>query len=428
MSVRMGEKSSEIPGFHKLSIKERLSVLKDFSDLDDTEMASLMKTGSLSIDLADRLIENVVSTLELPVGIVPNFLINGKDYLIPMAIEEASVIAACSNAAKIARASGGFTSESSDPVMIGQIQIMVYGNYEEVKRTILDHRSSILEIANSRSKTLSSMGAGAKDIEIRKLNDRRSSIVIHLLVDVRDAMGANVVNSMCESVAPYIEEIAQCKTNLRILSNLTPYRISRSKATFRKELIGGEEIVERIISAYEMANVDPYRAATHNKGIMNGIDAVLLATLNDWRSAEANAHTYHELTGNLSLTSYHKDSDGNLVGEIEIPIAVGIVGGSTNTVKKASIFRKILNISNSMEFANILAATGLAQNFSAIRALSAEGIQKGHMALHARSLAASVGASGSEIDQIAGIMVSTNSISMTKAKELLDEVRKRTNK
>lgn len=424
----MAEKTSEISGYYKLSVKERLEKLKEFADLSQEEIDTLSSYGSLTPDLADKLIENVVSTLELPVGVAPNFRINGKDYMIPMAIEEASVVAACSNAARIARQTGGFLSESSEPVMIGQIQITRYANRDELKKAINSHKEEILKLANTRSKTLNSMGAGARDLEIRDLDDPHRSVVVHLLIDVRDAMGANVVNSMCETVAPYLEELTGCVTNLRILSNLTPHRVSRSRAVFRKDLIGGEAVVDNIVSAYEMANVDPYRAATHNKGIMNGIDAVLMATLNDWRSAEANAHTYHTITGNYSLTKYSKTPEGDLLGEIEVPIAVGTVGGSTNTVRKASIFRKILNVSSSREFANILAAVGLAQNFAAVRALSSEGIQKGHMSLHSRSLAASVGATGKEIDFVAEEMVKTGSISMTRARELLDELRKRTNK
>lgn len=420
----MSGKTSEISGFYKLTPEERAQVVARFAGLNDSDIEEISKTGSLPLDLADKLIENVISTVELPVGIAVNFLINGRDYLIPMAIEEASVVAACSNAAKIARASGGFQSTSSDPVMIGQVQLMGCGDFEKVREAIEEHKGEILDLANSRSRTLSSMKAGARDLEVRKINDPEGSIVLHLKVDVRDAMGANVVNSMCEAVAPFLESITGCKTNLRILSNLTPDRIARSKAKFRKDLIGGEEVVKRIIRSYEMADVDPYRAATHNKGIMNGVDAVILATMNDWRSAEANAHTYNNLSGHLSLTRYSQDENGDLIGEIEIPVAVGTVGGSTNTVKKAAIFRKILSVGSSSEFAQVLAAVGLAQNFAALRALSAEGIQKGHMGLHARSLAVSVGAKGDEIDRISETMVSEGNISMARARDLLESIRK----
>ena len=420
----MSGKTSEISGFYKLTPEERVQVVARFASLSESDIEEISKTGSLPLDLADKLIENVISTVELPVGIAVNFTINGKDYLIPMAIEEASVVAACSNAAKIARASGGFQSTSSDPVMIGQVQLMGCGDFEKVRTAVENHKGEILDLANSRSRTLSSMKAGAKDIEIRRINDPQGSTVLHLKVDVRDAMGANVVNSMCEAVAPLLERITGCKVNLRILSNLTPDRIARSKAKFRKDLIGGEEVVKRIIRSYEMADVDPYRAATHNKGIMNGVDAVILATMNDWRSAEANAHTYHNLSGHLSLTRYSQDENGDLIGEIEIPVAVGTVGGSTNTVKKAAIFRKILNVGSSSEFNQVLAAVGLAQNFAALRALSAEGIQKGHMGLHARSLAVSVGAKGDEIDRISETMVAEGNISMARARDLLESIRK----
>ncbi|MCL4306724.1 MAG: hydroxymethylglutaryl-CoA reductase, degradative [Candidatus Thermoplasmatota archaeon] len=419
----MSGKTSEISGFYKLTPEERAQIVARFAGLNESDIAEISKTGSLPLELADKLIENVISTVELPVGIAVNFMINGKDYLIPMAIEEASVVAACSNAAKIARASGGFQSTSSDPIMIGQVQLMGCGNFEKVKAVVEGHRDEILDLANSRSRTLSSMNAGARDIVLRKINDPEGSIVLHLKVDVRDAMGANVVNSMCEAVAPFLERITGCRTNLRILSNLTPDRVARSRAKFRKDLIGGEEVVKRIIRSYEMADADPYRAATHNKGIMNGVDAVILATMNDWRSAEANAHTYHNLSGHLSLTRYSEDENGDLVGEIEIPVAVGTVGGSTNTVKKAAIFRKILGVNSSSKFAQVLAAVGLAQNFAALRALSAEGIQKGHMGLHARSLAVSVGAKGSEIDHISEIMVKEGNISMARARDLLESIR-----
>lgn len=416
---------SDISGFYKLGVEDRRKIVVQLAGLDENDLRELSLTGSLQTDLADKLIENVISTLELPVGIAVNFKINGKDYLIPMAIEEASVVAACSNAAKIARSSGGFISSSTDPVMIGQIQIINYDSFQRVHDILMREKQNILEIANSRSRTLKSFNAGAKDMEIRRINDPESSIVVHILVDVRDAMGANVVNSMCEAVAPYIEEKTGCRTNLRILSNLTPTRMAMSRAVFRKDLIGGEEVAKRIVRAYHMADADPFRAATHNKGIMNGIDAVLLATLNDWRSAEANAHTYNRLTGHLSLTRYYQDENGDLVGEIEIPMAVGTVGGSTNTVKKAAIFRKILGVTSASEFAQVLAAVGLAQNFAALRALSAEGIQQGHMSLHARSLAVSVGATGDEIDKVSRMMVEERNISMARAREILDSLRGR---
>ena len=417
--------SNRFSGFYKLTPKERLSIVAKEVNLSSDEINELDKTGSLDADLAGKLVENVISTLEIPVGIVPNFIVNGKSYFVPMAIEEASVVAACSNSSRIANESGGFTAESSDPVMIGQIQLINVNDPERTINDIQKVREEILDVANSRSRTLRKLNAGAKDIRTRVLNDPGRSVLLEIYVDVRDAMGANIINSMCESVATFLMEQFNIKTNLRILSNLTPNRVTKSKAIFKSDMIGGSEVSKRIVKAFEMANVDPFRAATHNKGIMNGIDAVLLATLNDWRAAEANAHTYYHVSGNLSLSKYSLDNSENLVGEIEIPLAVGTVGGSTNSVRKAAIFRKILNISDSREFSNLLASIGLAQNFAALRALCSEGIQEGHMRLHARSIAASVGATGEMIEAISKIMIQEKDISMSRAASLYDEMRKK---
>jgi len=408
-------------GFYKLTPQQRLKIIAEETGLENGEVAELSKTGSLDVDLASKFVENVISTIEIPVGIVPNFIVNGKTYFVPMGIEEASVVAACSNSSRIANEAGGFTADSTEPIMIGQIQLIDIVHPETVLSELTESRDEILDIANSRSRTLKKLGAGAMDIRTRILNDPGKSVLLELLVDVRDAMGANVINSMCEAVAEFLQERFSLNTNLRILSNLTPNRVSKSRAIFRSDLIGGTEVSRRIVKAYEMANSDPFRAATHNKGIMNGIDAVLLATLNDWRAAEANVHTYYHVSGNLSLTKYHLDDSDNLVGEIEVPLAVGTVGGATNSVKKAAIFRKILNVSSSKEFSNVLASIGLAQNFAALRALCSEGIQEGHMRLHARSLAASVGATGDMIDTISAIMIEEKNISMSRAEALFNQ-------
>ena len=412
-------------GFYKLTPKERLLIVAKEANLSSEEVDELYKTGSLDTDLAGKLVENVISTLEIPVGIVPNFIVNGKSYFVPMAIEEASVVAACSNSSRIANESGGFIAESSDPVMIGQIQLISVNDPERTIDDIQKVRDEILDVANSRSRTLRKLNAGAKDIRTRVLGDPGRSVLLEIYVDVRDAMGANIINSMCEAVASFLTEQFDIETNLRILSNLTPNRVTKSRAIFKSDMIGGSEVSKRIVKAFEMANVDPFRAATHNKGIMNGIDAVLLATLNDWRAAEANAHTYFHVSSNLSLSKYSLDDSENLVGEIEIPLAVGTVGGSTNSVRKAAIFRKILNISDSREFSNVLASIGLAQNFAALRALCSEGIQEGHMRLHARSIAASVGATGEMIEAISKIMIQEKDISMSRAASLYDEMRKK---
>ncbi len=413
--------TNRFSGFYKLTPEQRLEIISKEAQLSSADMDELARTGSLDVKLASKLVENVISTIEIPVGVVPDFRVNGKSYFVPMAIEEASVVAACSNSSRIANESGGFIAESTDPVMIGQVQIINVDNPDPVIREIMNVKAEIIEIANSKSKTLRKLGAGAKDIRVRVLKDPGRSVLLELIIDVRDAMGANVINSMCEAVAEYLEERFSLDTNLRILSNLTPGRVTKSRAVFRSDMIGGTEISRRIVKAYEMANNDPFRAATHNKGIMNGIDAVLLATLNDWRAAEANAHTYYHIDGNLSLSRYSLNDSEDLVGEIEIPLAVGTVGGSTNSVKKAAIFRKILNVASSVEFSNVLASIGLAQNFAALRALSSEGIQKGHMRLHARSLAASVGAEGDMIDRISSIMIDEKNISMSRAEALFKE-------
>ncbi|WP_393970666.1 hydroxymethylglutaryl-CoA reductase, degradative [Oxyplasma meridianum] len=417
------EKSSKISGFYKKTPEERLQIVGCFSDLNESEKQILRNTGSMKMELADKLVENVISTMEIPLGIATNFIINEKEYLIPMAVEEPSVIAACSNAARIARESGGFRSESTSPVMIGQIQIVDIPSLEKAVQSLSLKKEEILRESNTRSQTLSKMSAGAIDMEIRTFNKINDMIVVHIFVDVRDAMGANVVNTMCEYVAPIVEKITGGRSILRILSNLSVRRISRSKAIFRKDLVGGSQIVKNIVKASELANIDPFRAATHNKGIMNGIDAVILATMNDWRSVEANAHTYGHVTGNLSLTKFEEDENGDLVGSIEIPMAVGTVGGTTGTVEKAKISRKILGVENSSDMANVLAAVGLAQNFAALRALCDEGIQKGHMSLHARNIALEAGSRPEEVDVVVSEMLKEGTINRKTAERIVKEMR-----
>ena len=357
-------------------------------------------------------------------GIAVNFRINDRDYLIPMAIEEPSVVAAASNAAKVARKKGGFKAFATDPLMIGEIQVLDVPTPYRAKIELLEEKQKIIEMANTRSRTLSSMNAGAKDIEVEIFENPYRMMIVHLIVDVRDAMGANVINSMCEYIAPEIERITGGRVNLRILSNLTRNRIAYASAVFSKDIIG-EKAVNTIIDAYHMAAIDIYRAATNNKGIMNGVDAVLMATMNDWRSAEANAHSYAALYGYGPLARYEKDENGDLVGTIEIPIAVGTVGGTTRSIDKARIAMKILGVKDSREFAGVLAAVGLAQNFAALRALATEGIQRGHMELHSRNIAMSVGAVGDEIDRVVARMLEEKDISMTNAKKILDEIRKK---
>ncbi|MEM2106625.1 MAG: hydroxymethylglutaryl-CoA reductase, degradative [Candidatus Bathyarchaeia archaeon] len=419
-------KTSQISGFYNLTPDERLRILKDFASLTDEEVNILRSTGSLDINLANRMIENVVGVMPVTLGIATNFLINGRDYLIPMAIEEPSVVAAASNAAKMAREKGGFTTSSTQPVMIGQIQILKVPDPHRARMSLLSAKDEILQKANEQDPILVSKGGGAKDIRCKVLNTIVGSMVIlELLVDCRDAMGANAVNTMAEAVAPIVERISEGKVCLRIISNLATERLARAKATFSKAALGGEEVVEGIINAYAFALADPYRCATHNKGIMNGITAVVLATGNDTRAVEAGAHSYAALHGGYRpLTTWEKNRDGDLVGTIEVPMAVGLIGGATATHPVAKIAIKILGVKSASELAQIIAAVGLAQNLAALRALATEGIQRGHMTLHARNIALMAGATGEMVDKIADIMVKEHRVRMDRAKELLEELKR----
>ncbi len=412
--------SSTFSGFKDKTIEERISLITGFANLS-AEEADLLTGPALTDESATRMIENVFSRIEFPVGLATNFVINGKKYIIPMAIEEPSVVAACSYAAKIAAESGGFTASSTSPIMIGQIFVSGIRDFQSAGKAILAHKDEILGLANTFSDTLRSMGAGAKDIEIRKID---GVMCLHLLVDVRDAMGANIVNTMAEGISPLIEKYTGGEAFMKILSNLSSLRVSKASAVFKKDYLGGEKGVERFLEACRMAEVDPYRAATHNKGIMNGIDSVLLATMNDWRAVEAGAHAYPYLTGSYrSLSSYSKTDSGDVLAEIEIPVAVGTIGGAVNTIPRVKVLRKILGVKNSTEFSSLLASVGLAQNFAAVRALSMEGIQKGHMKLHSRNIAISAGAQGPEIDRVADAMVEEGKVSVSRAKQYLEKFR-----
>ncbi len=416
-------KSSLISGFYKLPIDKRIEFVKNFSGLNDEE--TKLFTSCLDMKIADKMIENVLGTFELPLGIAVNFLINGKDYLIPMAIEESSVVAAASNAAKIARAKGGFKTECTEPLMIGQIQILNIKDIVDSANKILKKKKEILFFANEQDKVLVKFGGGARDLEVRILDSPLGKmIVVHLIVDVRDAMGANAVNTMCEALSPMLEEISGGKVRLRILSNLADKRIVKAKAVFDKEKMGGEHNVDAFLESYTLAAIDPYRAATHNKGIMNGIDALIIATGNDFRAIEAGAHAYAARNGQYtSFSKYYKDNDGNLVGELEIPMAIGIVGGAGNIHPKALLCKKILGIKTAKELAEIVVSLGLAQNFAAVFALSTVGIQKGHMSLHAKNIAVMAGAKGDEIDLVTDKMIKEGKIKLDRAEEILKEIR-----
>ena len=421
------KKTSAISGFYKLSIDERLKIVKEFADLTDEEVNMLKAQGALSLDLADRMIENVIGIFPMPFGIAVNFLINGRDYMIPMVIEETSVVAAASYGAKMTRSKGGIFTSSTEPIMIGQIQTVRVKDPHRARMAILDAKEEILKKANEQDPVLVSVGGGAKDLRVKVINTIRGPMVItELLVDCRDAMGANAVNTMCEAVAPLIERITGGKVFLRIVSNLATERIARAWTVVDKNAVGGEEVVDGILEAYAFAAADPYRAATHNKGILNGIIAVALATCNDHRAIEAGAHAYAARTGRyVPLSVWEKNEDGDLVGSIEIPMAVGIIGGATKVHPIAKIALKILGVKSARELGEVMAAVGLAQNLAALRALAHEGIQRGHMELHARNIAIMAGATGELIDVIAERMVEERKIRMDRAKELLEEYKRK---
>jgi hydroxymethylglutaryl-CoA reductase len=417
------EKTSEVSGLYKLPIKKRIDFVKNFSDLNKDE-TSLFSSG-LDLNIADRMIENVLGTFELPLGVAVNFLINDKDYVIPMATEESSVIAAASNAAKVARIKGGFKTTSTDPLMIGQIQIIGVKDMVKGAQDIIRKKKEILHLANLQDKVLLKYGGGAKDLEVRILESQIGKmIVVHLIVDVRDAMGANAVNTMCEALAPMFEEITKGRVRLKILSNLADKRLVKAKAVFDKEKMGGERFVDAFLESYALAVIDPYRAATHNKGIMNGIDALIIATGNDFRAIEAGAHAYASRNGQYSsLSSYHKNKDGDLVGELEIPMAIGIIGGAGNIHPKAILSKKILGIKTAKELGEVAVSLGLAQNFAAVFALSTVGIQRGHMSLHAKNIAVMAGAKGDEIEKVANHMIKDGKIKIDNAEEILKKIR-----
>ncbi|TMI23856.1 hydroxymethylglutaryl-CoA reductase, degradative [Candidatus Bathyarchaeota archaeon] len=416
-------KPSNISSFYKLPLEERLDKLRDFSGLSDEEI-ELVKNGKLSLSTAQRMIENVVGVLPIPLGIAVNFLINGRDYLIPMAIEEPSVVAAASHAAKLARPSGGFQASSTDPIMIGQIQLVKSRSPRDAEKQILASKKEILNIANQQDPMLISKGGGAKDLRVRILPSLTGTMVIaELIVDCRDAMGANVVNTMAESVAPLLEKLSEGRANLRIISNLADRRVARASVGISKEALGGQAVVDGIVDAYAFAAADPYRCATHNKGVMNGVTAVCLATGNDTRAIEAGAHAYASRTGHYSpLTRWSKNENGDLEGFIEIPAAVGIIGGITAVHPTAKICLKILGVKSAKELGEVMASVGLAQNLAALRALAAEGIQHGHMSLHARNIAAMAGAEGETIDLVAAAMVSEKKVRLDRAKDLVAEM------
>ncbi len=420
------EKTSRIPGFYKLSIEERLRIVAEFAGLNGEEADLLRRYAALDKETANRMIENVIGTFQLPLGIAVNFLINGRDYMVPMVIEEPSVVAAASNAARMTREGGGIFAQSTESLMIGQIQLVGIKDPHAARLEVLRNKDEVLRIANEQDPVLVKLGGGAKDLEARVIETRLGlMLIVHLIVDVKDAMGANAVNTMAEAVAPRLASIAGGRYRLRIISNLADKRLVRAWTRIPPEAVGGREVAEGIVEAWAFADADPYRAATHNKGIMNGVDAVVIATGNDWRAVEAGAHAYACRFGSYKpLSTWEIDEKGNLAGSLEIPLAVGIVGGATKTNPLARICLKILGVKTVRELAEVIGAVGLVQNLAALRALAAEGIQAGHMSLHARNIAIMAGAVGDEIDQVAEIMVREKCIRADRAKEILEKLRR----
>lgn len=428
----MSEKNSRIAGFYQLSPAERLERVRSFDGLTPTDIGALHGgSGTLTIERANNMIENVVGTYNLPLGIATNFRINDKDRLIPMVVEEPSIVAGASYAARLARSTGGFYTSSTPPIMIAQVQLVHIADPQHARHVILAARERILTLANEQSRSIVRLGGGAHDIEVNLFehSPMGAMLVVHLLVDCRDAMGANAVNAMAEAVAPLLEELTGGRAYLRILSNLTDRRLARARVrvtphALTRDGLTGEEVIEGILWAYAFAVVDPYRATTHNKGIMNGIDPVLVATGNDWRAVEAGAHAYAARNGQYtSLSTWERDRDGNLVGTLELPLSVGIVGGATRVHPAAQAALKLLDVQSASELAEICACAGLASNLAALRALACEGIQQGHMSLHARQIAMAAGAKGAEVEAIAHHMTAERAIKPARAAELVAMLR-----
>lgn len=420
------EKSSRIPGLHKMTIKERIEAVKAFADLSPEEADLLGRSSVLDLKIADRMIENVIGTFEIPLGVVPNMIVNGREVLVPLAVEESSVIAALANAAKMVRSGGGFFTSTSDPIMIAQIQAVNIVDPFAAKVKILERRDEIIAMANEQDPVLVKFGGGCRDIEVRVIDSVKGPMVVtHILVDTRDAMGANAVNTMAEALAPKIEEWTGGKVFLRILSNLADRRIARARCIVKKDVIPpGPEVIEGITTAWAFADADPYRAATNNKGIMNGISSLVIATGNDYRAIEAGAHAYAARTGRYrALARWETDQEGNLVGTLELPLAMGLVGGATAIHPIAKLIVKVLGVKTATELAEITAAVGLGQNLSALRALASEGIQKGHMSLHAKNIAVMAGAEGSEIDAVAKKLAEEGKVRVDRAEEILKQLR-----
>ncbi len=408
-----------------MPIEQRVKIAAEKADLTPEEIEILSSGGGLPMEVADRMIENVVGTMAYPFGIAVNFRMNGRDRLVPMAIEEPSVVAAASNMARLMRDGDGIKTSTTDPVMIGQIQVLDVPDMEKALDALKDAKDALLKLANQQDPVLVRFGGGAKDIESRVLETKVGRmLVLHLLVDCRDAMGANAVNTMCETLAPIVSEITGGRVLLRIISNLADHRLARAETTIKKESLGDEKVIDDIIAAWAFADADPYRAATHNKGIMNGVIAVALAVAQDHRALESGAHAYAARNGRYtSLSRWSKNENGDLVGVLEMPMAVGIVGGATRTHPTARLALKLMGVSKANELAEVMTAVGLAQNLGALRALVQEGIQHGHMRLHARNLVVMAGAEGDLVQKAVDELVASGEIRFDKAQEIVKRLK-----
>lgn len=425
----MPVKNSRIGGLYNKSVAERLAIVQNVVGMTQQEANQIVSGQSLPVAVADGMIENVIGVYPLPFGIATNFLINGRDYLIPMVVEEPSIVAAASFMAKLTRDHEGFSTSYSGSLMIAQMHVMDLSDPYGARLTLLQQRDDLLARANALDKTLISLGGGARDIHVRVLDNQKTGFIlaVHLIVDVLDAMGANTVNTMAERLAAEVERITGGRVLLRILSNLADLRLARARvvvppAALDTEGYSGEAVAEGIVEAYQVADADPYRATTHNKGIMNGIDPIIVATGNDWRAIEAGAHAYAARTGQYrSLTTWERDKHGRLVGTLEMPMAVGIVGGATKTHPLSQLSLRILGIDTAAELAQVVAAVGLSQNMAALRVLSTEGVQRGHMELHARNIVVQAGVPGAAVDWVISEMVKEHDVRMDRAKELASQ-------
>ncbi|WP_049574197.1 hydroxymethylglutaryl-CoA reductase, degradative [Nocardiopsis sp. SBT366] len=419
--------TSRLSGFRSLSVQERRASLASVSGLDATVFDALDQHG-LSVAAADHMIENAVGVMGVPVGVATNFTVNGRDVLVPMATEEPSVVAAASNAARIARVRGGFSTSSTGPVMQAQIQVVDVADPEAARLRVLEARAELVALANEQDPRLVEVGGGVRDLTVRTVRAfEETYVVAHLVVDVRDAMGANAVNTMAEAVAPRLAEAAGGRPVLRILTNKADLRLTRARAVLDTEALGGEAIATDMIHGYRLAAADPYRAATHNKGIMNGVSAVVLATGNDTRAVEAGAHSHAvDAEGRYtSLSTFERDADGNVVATLELPTPVGLVGGATRTHPAAQAAVALTGVADATELGELITAVGLAQNVAAVRALAGEGIQRGHMSLHARNIAVAAGASGDEVDRVVAVLVQEKAIRQDRAEAVLGQLRGR---